>query len=534
MKIRFSGKTFDVPPPIAADGETLVRVTSYAPIQVPSGARAHRFAFENQVAKLLFFLWREGIRLTANKVRGAFLQRAIMRERQVIFAVGRRIDGDAAVVAVGPQDCAHAEIQAFPSDLVHVLSPHEDASTLHAQVHRQLTAHPDRLAALFHHSPYSGRPLELRFADVIGEPDGTEAGTGGGGPEPLREIAFAAAAPPAATPEPVGRNEVFLVGAGAYACAYILPALSGLPFHTVVDLNPALVARVAKRFKFRHWDTSVERAFERLADAVEPIVILAGYHSTHAEHAAMAISANPRAHVMIEKPPALDMAQAARLVALREAGAHIEIGYNRRSAPMTQIARRVIGEADGPFHVLCIVKELRIPESHWYYWPSQGTRIFGNVAHWVDIAVSLIDADPVSLVVASAEHSIVGDETSMAVTFADGSRLTVVATKLGNGLRGVQEFIEIRRGDITVRIDDFISMTSETGARRWVRRRRFRDKGHTAMYRSFLDDIAARRPPSYPDRALLTTTRILVSAVDAVKRRRYGGVIPLVGPMQDC
>ena len=525
MKIRFSGEIFELPPPIAAEGETLLRVTAYAPIPVPARARAHRFAFENQVAKLLFFLWREGVRLTLNKVRGTFLQRAIARERQVIFAVGRRADSDTPAVAVGPQDCPQAEIASFPSALIRDLAPGEDTAALHARVHAFLTAHPDRLADLFHHSSYSGRALGLSFDEMAG----AEAVDGGGKPAPLRDLSFPTKeqAAPSAETETAGRNEVFLIGAGAYACAYVLPTLKGLPFHTVVDLNPALVASVAKRFKFRHWDTSVERAFARLADAVEPIVILAGYHSTHAEHAAMAIKANPKARIMIEKPPALDMAQASRLVALREAGAHIEIGYNRRYAPLTGMAQRVIGGAGGPLHVLCIVKELQIPDSHWYYWPSQGTRIFGNVAHWVDIAVSLIDAEPVSLVVASAEQSIVGDETSMAVIFADGSRLTLVATKLGNSLRGVQELIEIRRGDITVRIDDYITMTSEADGRRRVRRRRFRDKGHAAMYRSFLDTIAAGRPPAYPNPALLRTTRILVAAVDAVKRHRYGSVIPL-------
>ena len=408
-------------------------------------------------------------------------------------------------------------------------------AAVHARVQDFLTAHPDQLAALFHHSPYSGRPLDMGFADIMGPPDAIEAVSDGGvSREPLQEIAITDAPAPPTPTAPTGRNEIFLIGAGAYACAYVLPTLSGLSFHTVVDLNPALVARVAKRFKFRYWDTSVERAFARLAEVQAPIVILAGYHSTHADHAAMAIAANPRARVMIEKPPALSMMQAARLVALREDGAHIEIGYNRRFAPMTHIARQVIAGAEGPLHVLCIVKELIIPDSHWYYWPSQGTRIFGNVAHWVDIAVSLIDADPVSLVIASSEHSVAGDETSMAVIFSDGSRLTLVATKLGNGLRGVQELIEVRRGEITVRIDDYLSMTSETGGRWRVRRRRVRDKGHKAMYRSFLDDIAAGRPPSYPDRALLTTTRILVSAVDAVKRHRHGSVIPLIELGHDC
>lgn len=526
MYIKVKKRVFELPPPIAAAGETLVRVTTYAPIKVPPRARESRFAFEHQVAKLLFFLWREGIKLTVNKVRASFLQRAVGRERQVIFAVGRLVNGDVPVAAIGPQDCPYADIQSFPADLVFALAPGQDAAALHALAHDSLTGAPDRLAGLFHYSPYSGLPVGITFDALVRAGDGP--GTAGGERRGIfQEIIFADAASASAGQAGAGRNEVFLVGAGAYACAYILPVLSGLPLDTIVDLNPALAAIVSERFKFRHRDTAAERAFERLIGAVDPIVVLAGYHSTHAEHAAMAVAANPNARVLIEKPPALDMAQAARLVALRRAGAHVEIGYNRRFAPMTLAARREIAGAEGPLSITCIVKELRIPDSHWYYWPSQGTRILGNVGHWVDLGVSLIDADPVSLVVASAERSIAGDEISMTVLFDDGSRLTVIATKLGNGLRGVQESIDIRRGDVTVRIDDFMSMTTERAGRRRVRRRRLRDKGHVAMYRAFVEDVAAGRRPIYSDRALMTTTQILVAAADAAKRHRHGSVIEL-------
>ena len=573
MFIKVDKRVYAMPPPIAAAGETLVRVTSYAPIAVPPDARAHRFAFENQVAKLLFFLWREGIGLTASKVRASFLQRRIARQRQLVFAVGRLADGervvarrssedggqtelaagarvvarrssedggqtelaagDAAVVALGPQDCPDAEIQRFPADLVFALDADQDPAALFARVHAHLTQHGERLADLFHHSPYSGRPLGFAFGDLV--PERNEAGKSVDAKRrAFHDLAFPApkasqlAAGPAAGP--AARNEVFLVGAGAYACAYILPSLPGLARNTVVDLNPALAAIVAERHGFRHCDTDAARAFERLAGADAPVVILAGYHSTHAEHAAMALAANPGARVLVEKPPALDMAGAARLVALRRAGGHVEIGYNRRFAPLTRAAQRDIATAEGPVSVTCVVKELRIPESHWYYWPSQGTRILGNVGHWVDLGVSLIDADPVSLVIASADGSIPGDEIAMTVLFGDGSRLTVVATELGNGLRGVQEFIDVRRGDLTLRIDDYLSMTVERGGRRRVRRRRIRDKGHAAMYRAFAGDIAAGRGPAYPDRALLATTQILAAAAAAAKRHRHGSVIPLEKP----
>ena len=158
----------------------------------------------------------------------------------------------------------------------------------------------------------------------------------------FREISFPGVKPPLpASPAPPGRNEVFLIGAGAYACAYILPALSGLTLDTIVDLNPGLAALVSERFKFRHRDTSAARAFERLIGAAEPIVVVAGYHSSHAEHAAMAIAANPDARVLVEKPPALDIGQAARLAALRDGGTSPRNGNpaHRRTRRARRLAR---------------------------------------------------------------------------------------------------------------------------------------------------------------------------------------------------
>lgn len=530
MLIRVRKRVYDVPPPVAAEGETLVRVTTYAAIPVPPRAREHRFAFEHQVAKLLFFLWREGIRLTLNKVRASYLQRAIARERQVVFAVGRLVEGNAPVAAIGPQDCPEAEVQVFPSALVYPLAPGQDAAALHAQVVDRLMEQPDRVTGLFHYSPHSGLPVGLAIEALAGPHEAGQPKAAAS----FREISFPGVKPPLpASPAPPGRNEVFLIGAGAYACAYILPALSGLTLDTIVDLNPGLAALVSERFKFRHRDTSAARAFERLIGAAEPIVVVAGYHSSHAEHAAMAIAANPDACVLVEKPPALDIGQAARLAALRDGGAHIEIGYNRRFAPLAIAARDEIAEAEGPISMTCIVKELRIPDSHWYYWPKQGTRILGNVGHWVDLGLSVIASDPVSLVVAPAAQSIVGDEITLVVLFADGSRLTIVATKLGNGLRGVQEQIDIRRGDVTVRIDDFLSMTTERGGRRRVRRGRIRDKGHGAMYRAFRDDVAAGRRSAYSSSAIMTTTRILVAAAEAARWERHGSVIDLTKPVAD-
>ena len=524
MRIKAKNRVFEIPEPDAGEDERLVRVETLARFLVPEEARKHRFDFENQVAKLLFFILREGLRLTANKVRTSFLQRSISGERQVVFVIGHALDNGEPVMAIGPQDWPEAEILCFPKALVASRPNELDAAAICGRLKAYLDDEGALLTELFQYSRFSGRSLPFDISVLTQRSAANQEASAG-----LAPLALAGNKP---ITRPVehdsdSRNSLFLVGAGAYACAYVLPALSRLNFDTIVDLNPGLAALVGHRYRFAHRDTSAARAFGRLNDMVDPIVVLAGYHSTHAAHARMAITANERARVFIEKPPALNLADARALVKLRRSGAYIEIGYNRRYARLFQHARSEVARETGPISVTCIVKELTIPASHWYYWPSQGTRIIGNVGHWVDLGVALIEARPTSLVVASPVGGMVGDELTLTVLFDDGSRLSIVATKLGNGLRGVQEYMDIRRGGLTVEIDDFMKITVKRGGRKLVRRRLLRDKGHSQMYRNFASAVAAGRGPIYPERALLLTTQILVAAVEAVREGRCGSVVEL-------
>jgi predicted dehydrogenase len=524
MLIKAKSRLFEIPEPAAGDDERLVRVEALARISVSEGARKHRFAFENQIAKLLFFICREGLKLTANKVRTSLLQRAISGERQLVFVVGVDVNNDEPVVAIGPQDWPEAEILCFPKALVASRSDGKDAFALCGRLNEYLQSESVLLAELFHYSRFSEHPLPVDFGMLAERSAGHDETSAH-----LAPLTIAGTLPIVrlAKRDSDRANSLFLVGAGAYACAYILPTLSRLDFDTIVDLNPGLATLVGHSYRFAHYDTSVERAFARLSTVVDPIVVIAGYHSTHAAHAGMAIAANERARVFIEKPPALSLDEARALLSLRRAGAYLEIGYNRRFAGLFQKAQAEVARESGPISVTCIVKELTIPSSHWYYWPSQGTRILGNVGHWIDLGVALIEARPTGLVVASPIGGMVGDELTLTVLFADGSRLSIIATKLGSGLRGVQEYMDIRRGGLTVEIDDFMTLTVKRGGRKHVRRRILRDKGHSQMYRNFASAVAAGRGPVYPERALLLTTQILVAAVEAIKGGRCGSVVEL-------
>jgi predicted dehydrogenase len=265
-------------------------------------------------------------------------------------------------------------------------------------------------------------------------------------------------------------------------------------------------------------------------DVKNPVVVIATYHSTHLPLAELALSFNSEAKVMIEKPPVTTWEQLARLLELRRAGYFIEIGYNRRHTEYVRQARTLLDTKQGPTTVTCIVRERTIPMTHWYYWPTQGTRIIGNLTHWIDIGIHLIGSRPVSFNTMSSSLRFPADDVSISVHFEDGSQLNLISTDRGNPLRGIQEYIDIRKDDLTIKIDDFLHLTVQEGGRERSSSRLIRDKGHKRMYQDFLDKCLNGAPASYPEIDLERTCGLYLSLKEALLRGERSGEITSLSP----
>jgi predicted dehydrogenase len=518
MRIGFREWSCSIPSPVAGAGERAIRVEKYATFPRLPRVGKSRFEFSDAVEKVLFFLLREGPRRTYAKVRASLLQRRLLAAREVVLAYGREEENGRHAIGISVQDCPRAEVLVFPAAFCMDVERGHDLAGSHRLLLGYFLERPEDLEELFHHSSFSGIEPSFRLAKVLSAPKDSARGDGEPAlvetllfpetPEPPRHVPRRARRP--------DRPDLFLAGAGAYAYAYILPALRRkVRPHTLVDRNPLLAFRMAEKFGFPHVDTDLDRALGRIADCSIPLVVVATYHSTHTDIAAMTLERNPAARVFLEKPPVTSMAQLERLLALRANGAFIEIGFNRRYSPFVRKAKRLLDRHDGPIVMTCIVKELAVPPSHWYYWPSQGTRIVGNLCHWLDLGVHCIGQRPVDVSVVSPPDVPAGDEASVVVRFADGSRLTVVATDKGNPLRGVQEHIDIRRGDLTLVIDDFLGMKVQERGRQRVHRTVVRDKGHLAMYREFIRNAEEGGGAVYSDADLRRSAVLYLTARDA-------------------
>ena len=457
-----------------------------------------RSKYRHPARKASFFLAREGWSATRAKYGSKRLERLVERDLRVIVSCAPFADGtivgvtrdlggeprfDLACLLYAPERLAPDDIR------------FDDAA----------------MTAAESYLPVSSCPLGGVLADALRQSNS--------GLRPLSDAALQQALrdgplrpnegprPKSRPASPSSEQRVFFVGFGGYVREVVLPFFS--------DRVGGALDHRAELFR-RHgtWPFPVTSDASWLFDQVrqgEPLVIIASYHSDHVAQAREVLAANGRARVFIEKPAGVTPSDAAELERLRQAGAWIDIGYNRRYAPFTVLSRALLRQRRGPVTVSVSVKENSIPLSHWYFWPNQGTRVTGNMCHWIDLATHLVGSSS-----AAVEGAGTPDRCALTLAFEDGSVAALAASDDGDQLRGVQEQIELRRGDLTIRIDDFLRCTVLTDGRRRVHRRLRRSKGHAEMYDQLKQRWLGGDSPAYPAADIASVQHLVAAAVSCL------------------
>jgi len=190
-----------------------------------------------------------------------------------------------------------------------------------------------------------------------------------------------------------------------------------------------------------------------------------------------ALERNQEARVFIEKPAAVELHDVVRLSQIRRSGAWIDLGYNRRYAPLASTLHHYVASLPRPLVLTFLVKEIKLAPTHWYFWPNQGTRVTGNACHWIDLSYWLVGCPPVECTLLNS-----GDTVVLGIRFSDDSLATILATDYGDDTKGVEEVLEVRAGGTTATLTDFrtLEIRSPDGRQNFVHLRR--DKGHARMY----------------------------------------------------
>ena len=539
MKLLWRGDWIDAPGyEVPADGVAIsVRATvPLVTLRNASGRQQRRPG-----RKVAVFLYTDGPRITVRKARTKREEPRFTGDFRVTLVLGEAIASGRTVLALACRVPPCAGQLVVHRDLVLEVPGSFAEDDLRAVAGRLLT-HVDVLTRLGRQGfLYSATRPPAELADLF-----TRAAGGTWDPartadtEPLRPpatelpeaerqpadtVLHLTALPPVVTGLPVA-----VLGGGDYTRSEIIPGLRRGRFqlYAVANREPQIAATVGRDYGFALATTDSERAIAELP--APGLVVVATAHDSHTQLACAAVKAGHR--VFLEKPPTVTVEDVRQLAAaMRAHPGAIEIGFNRRYHPLVRRARARLARESGPTSISCVVKELTFEPDHWYFWPNQGTRITGNLCHWIDLAVYLIDGSPLPVSITLSPRMPgtepgSDEERVLTVTFDDGSLLTVLGTTRGDDIRGVQEQMDIRRGRTTISVDDLWKYRVRSDGIERYGRTLFRDKAHTAMYREGLSRIRAGQPSAYPVRDMVVVSAIQIAASDLARTDERAAALP--------
>ncbi|MFF9850225.1 bi-domain-containing oxidoreductase [Streptomyces litmocidini] len=303
---------------------------------------------------------------------------------------------------------------------------------------------------------------------------------------------------------------VAFIGAGNYATSMLLPHLAGregVELSTVVTTTALSAANAQRKFGFARATTDLDAV---LGDGSVDAVFVVTRHSSHADLTRKALLAGKS--VFVEKPLALTEDELAGvLAAVEESGNdRLQVGFNRRFAPLLQEAKQRFGARTGPANLRYLVNAGRLEHGSWYLRQgSEGSRFAGEGGHFIDTASWLLDADPVSVYAVATPGN---EDLQVVLRYPDGSTATI--SYVTTGASGFpKETLDLVADGKVLRLDDFVRASvyfekSTAGRKRWVSSRlpKARDKGQNAELAAFFRAVRTGGPMPVPLESLVATT----------------------------
>lgn len=313
------------------------------------------------------------------------------------------------------------------------------------------------------------------------------------------------------------RRSVGIIGCGNFGFAHIGFYLRGHDsrfLRATYDVRPERALSLCKGFGGAYATANWR---DILQDPQVGHVYIASNHASHTEYAVAALAAGKQVHV--EKPVSVTLPQLAALrEAVRAAGpGRLFAGYNRPLSGAVSALRGRLTAPQGPLTLSCFIAGHFIPADHWYRRPEEGTRICGNVGHWLDLAVHLLSwrdvPDRWRIRLNWSDPSARDDDLAISLTSESGDLVNIILTARSEPFEGINETINLQWGEVTAKIDDFRTLDVWEGAAHERRRYRPKDVGHR---RAILQPFLGGRDWNEVELSSLLMLRIAGMVVDGL------------------
>lgn len=314
-----------------------------------------------------------------------------------------------------------------------------------------------------------------------------------------------------------GNRDIGVIGCGQYTFSTVGHVICGTYGNRFVDCFDIDENAMSTFSKFYRINPSIS-AEELIKNNEVLYIYIASNHATHSDYAINALLENK--NVYLEKPISVTYEQLKKLYQTKaNTNAQIYAGYNRPFSQAILDLKKHIGTRKSPISMNCFITGHMLAHDHWYRNPGEGTRICGNVGHWLDLAVHILSwgvlPDILEIQLSYSNKSVRDEDMSLTITSDSGDLIVIVLTARCEPFEGINETINLQCNTTIAKIDDFRTMTIWDEEKLIKKRYRKKDVGHNlALRQPFLNTITRDW------NEVLHSTLLMLYIADMVKTNR--------------
>ncbi len=192
------------------------------------------------------------------------------------------------------------------------------------------------------------------------------------------------------------------------------------------------------------------------------LIYIASNHASHTPYAIKALQNN--IDVYVEKPLSTTIEQFKSLIqATRTSKSKIYVGYNRPFSKAVVNLGEIIENLNSPISLSCFISGHYIEKNHWYRNPDEGTRVCGNLGHWIDLGMHLLNktgsiSNLFEITITYANKEEIDDNICVLLTTERNDIISIFMTSRSEPFEGINETINFQCANIIAKIDDFRKM----------------------------------------------------------------------------
>lgn len=275
------------------------------------------------------------------------------------------------------------------------------------------------------------------------------------------------------------KRNIAFIGCGQFAFAtigFFLKKKLGYCVYGAFDINENNVNSFVRYYGGKVF-TDVE---ELIYDDTVEVVYIASNHFTHTKYAIQALNAGKV--VYLEKPISVNHNQFYDLMQeyIKD---KFFVGYNRPFSPAIKTICSLLDSTQRtPLTLNFFISGHQIPKGNWYRNPEEGTRVCGNIGHWIDLSVHILNKiglpEKLMVYIQTSSQNEIDDNLNITFVSEKEDLITIVLASRTEPFEGINETVNLQYGTQIAKIDDFRKLTI-WNSDKLIKRRYFRkDVGH--------------------------------------------------------